>query len=247
MNKTRLFSAKLLIIICLSFLFVLAGVAIIVWRINYSSSSASNNFNRLLYSLKSADSIWVIVNKKNPLNPIHYAPTDLVTPSVPLRVPDNETMQLRAEAANALEQMFSSAQKSRLDLMLSSAYRSFNYQANLYDDYVKSQGQAEADRSSARPGFSEHQTGLAVDIEPVSRNCEVEPCFGGTVEAKWLNANAYRYGFILRYPKDKVSITGYEYEPWHFRYVGKYLATEMHTVGTGTLEEFFGIPGGVDY
>lgn len=131
--------------------------------------------------------------------------------------------------------------------MLSSGYRSYNYQTSLYSNYVKNEGQTAADTQSARPGHSEHQTGLAADIEPASRNCEVDQCFATTPEGKWLAANAYTYGFIIRYPADKVDVTGYEYEPWHIRYIGAPLATELHNQGIETLEEFFGVSGGPSY
>jgi D-alanyl-D-alanine carboxypeptidase len=189
----------------------------------------------------------VIVNKQHPLNPLSYVPSDLVVPNVPLRVPGNETMQIRAVTATALEQMFTDAKAQGIDLMLSSGYRSYSYQVSLYNGYVQSQGQATADQQSARPGYSEHQTGFAVDVEPVSKNCELEQCFGTTPEGKWVAANAYKYGFIVRYTTGNQSITGYEPEPWHIRYIGVPLATELHNTGIQTLEQFFGVSGGTVY
>lgn len=174
-------------------------------------------------------------------------PADLVVPSTPLRVPGNESMQLRSEAAKALERMFAAANADGVQLMLSSGYRSYSYQTGLYNGYVKSNGAAAADNFSARPGHSEHQTGLAADIEPTSRHCELQACFAQTPEGQWLAKDAYKYGFILRYSDDQTSVTGYEPEPWHFRYVGVELAGQMHKVGTKTLEEFFGISGGPSY
>jgi D-alanyl-D-alanine carboxypeptidase len=112
---------------------------------------------------------------------------------------------------------------------------------------VQSEGQAVADTQSARPGYSEHQSGLAADLEPASRKCEVDQCFGDTPEGKWLSANAYKYGFVIRYPLGLDNITGYEYEPWHVRYVGIALSTEMHDEGILTLEQFFAISGGTAY
>lgn len=236
----------------------LAVVAYLVWPnqaaapLNSSSSSSASetppaSFNKTLFSTTDPTSIWVVVNKKHPLNPIDYVPADLRMPNVPLRVPGNESMQLRAVSATALEQLFAGAKADGLSLMVSSGYRSYVYQTNLYGGYVKSDGQAQADQESARPGYSEHQTGLAVDIEPAARDCELEQCFATTPEGKWLDANAYKYGFIHRYTPDKVSITGYESEPWHFRYVGQALAGQMQSTGITTLEEFFGISGGQSY
>jgi zinc D-Ala-D-Ala carboxypeptidase len=215
-----------------------------------SSVNATSNdagFNKQQYSTTDPASIWVVVNKAHPLSPIDYAPADLKIPSVPLRVPGNESMQQRAAAAGALEQMFAGAKVDGLQLMLSSGYRSYSYQVGLYNGYVHSEGQALADQQSARPGHSEHQTGLAADIEPSNRQCELQQCFADTSEGKWLAANAYKYGFILRYTPDKVAITGYESEPWHFRYVGQELAAEMQAKSITTLEEFFGISGGQSY
>jgi len=212
-----------------------------------SSNSSVSGFDKAQFSTSDPASIWVAVNKQHALSPIDYSPADLTTPNVPLRVPGNESMQLRAAAADALEQMFSGAKAAGLNLMLSSGYRSYTYQVGLYNGYVRSEGQAAADSQSARPGHSEHQTGLAADIEPASRTCELNACFANTPEGRWLAANAYQYGFILRYLPDKVAITGYESEPWHFRYVGKALAAEMHSKNITTLEEFFGISGGQSY
>ena len=203
--------------------------------------SPGDSFNKKLYSIDDPTSIWVVVNKKRSLNPINYMPVDLTVPNVPLRVPGNESMQLRKPAADGLEKLFAGAKADGLNLMLSSGYRSYTYQTNLYNGYVANSSVAEADRSSARPGHSEHQTGLAADVEPLSKTCEVDPCFAQTPEGKWIVANAYKYGFILRYPADKVGVTGYEYEPWHIRYVGTQLATELYTTHTETLEEFFGL------
>ena len=217
-----------------------------------SSSSGStatnpNGFNKQQYSLTDPASIWVVVNKQHPLNPKDYAPADLVTPNVPLRVPGNASMQLRQATASALEQMFTAAKAQGVSLMLSSGYRSYAYQVNLYGGYVNTEGRAVADTQSARPGYSEHQTGFAADIEPVSKNCEVAECFGDTPEGKWLAANAYSYGFIIRYNASNQALTGYEPEPWHIRYIGLGLATEMHNTGIDSLEQFFGVSGGTIY
>jgi D-alanyl-D-alanine carboxypeptidase len=206
-----------------------------------------SGFDKTHLSTTNPASLWVVVNKQHPLDPKTYVPSDLVTPNVPLRVPGNETMQLRSGPATALETMFAAAKTDNLNLMISSGYRSYNYQVRLYGGYVSSLGQSQADIQSARPGFSEHQTGLALDIEPASKNCELAQCFAQTPEGQWLVANAYKYGFILRYTDANQSVTGYEGEPWHYRYVGVELATEMHTTHVATLEQFFTISGGTSY
>ena len=204
-------------------------------------------FDKTQYSTTDPVSMWIIVNKQHPLHPIDYTPRDLVVPNIPLRVPGNESMQVRKVTATALETMFAAAKKQGINLMLSSGYRSYEYQVGLYNGYVQSEGKTVADTQSARPGYSEHQTGFAADLEPASRTCEVDQCFASTPEGKWLAANAYKYGFIIRYASGLDSITGYEYEPWHVRYIGTNLSEEMHKEGVLTLEQFFGIKGGTTY
>ena len=137
-------------------------------------------------------------------------------------------------ATDAFNQMKADAAKEGLNLFVVSGYRSYEYQKNLYNRYVARDGKAAADTYSARPGHSEHQTGLAFDI------CSLETSFENTAEGKWLAANAHKYGFILRYPKGKQSITGYIYEPWHFRYIGVDKATAVYQSGL-CLEEYLGI------
>jgi D-alanyl-D-alanine carboxypeptidase len=150
-------------------------------------------------------------------------------------------MQLRGDAAKALTSMFNAAKAQGLSLMLASGYRSYSAQVSVYNGYVAQSGVAKADTFSARPGHSEHQTGLAADVEPSSRECEVEQCFANTKEGQWLAANAHKYGFIIRYQKNTEELTGYEYEPWHVRFVGVDLATEIYAKGQ-TMEQFFSMP-----
>lgn len=192
-------------------------------------------FDRAAHSIDDPDSIWVVVNKLRPLNPPDYVPDDLV------EVPVAHTWDplLRQEASAAIVAMFdAAANEAGLELASNSAYRSYTAQENIYDG---------DDLSTARPGYSEHQTGLTMDIGAASGECSLTQCFGETAEGIWLRENAHRFGFILRYPADKTPVTGYEYEPWHFRFVGAELATEMHDTGVTTLEEFFGLPAAPDY
>src|SRR5579859_1275987 len=163
------------------------------------SSGAGLAFNKNLYPLNSASSLWVVVNKGRVL-PSTFSPPNLVTPKVALRLGGSSSeMQLRAEAAAALEQMFNEAQREGLNLMLASGYRYYGNQLSTYNGFASKDGQAAADRYSARPGHSEHQTGLAADIEPANRRCELQNCFGDLAEGRWLAANAYKFGFIVRY------------------------------------------------
>lgn len=187
---------------------------------------------------------WV-VNKRRPLSPRDYVPPNLVFPNVKLRVPGNESMRIRNDAGTAIEQLFAAAQSAGHDPMFSSGYRSYSYQVTLYNSYVTSQGQAEADKQSARPGYSEHQTGLAFDICNAG-NCKLEQAFGSTPLGQWVAAHAHEYGFTIRYKNGMEHITGYIYEPWHLRYVGTDLATQLFQSGK-TLEEHFGLPAAPNY
>lgn len=206
-------------------------------------------FNKSQYSLTDATSMWVVVNKKRPLNPLKYVPAKLVIPNIPLRGNiTGDERYVSATMAPALEAMAHAASAQGVTLNLQSGYRSYDFQVNLFNTYVQQEGLAQANRESAHPGYSEHQTGLAADLGGVSNPaCNVAACFASTTEGEWLAANAYQYGFIVRYPTDKEAVTGYEYEPWHVRYVGVDLATEMHNQGVETLEEFFGLGSAPSY
>lgn len=143
---------------------------------------------------------------------------------------------LTSATQSAFDKMNADAKSLGLSLWIASGYRSYWTQKTLYNNYVASDGKEEADTYSARPGYSEHQTGLAFDLN------SVEDSFANTDEGKWVKDNCYRYGLIIRYPKGKESITGYIYEPWHLRYVGVELATKLYNDGDWiTLEEYFGI------
>jgi zinc D-Ala-D-Ala carboxypeptidase len=201
-------------------------------------------FDKAARSIDDPSSIWVVANKSRALAPLGYAPPDLVFPDV---VNVNH-QPMRQEVATALTGMFAvGGQEAGLQFSVQSAYRSYETQVSVYDDDVAANGQAYADTDTARPGTSEHQTGLAVDISAVPASCSLDACFGTTPQGQWLAANAWRFGFLLRYPADKVAVTGYTYEPWHFRYIGVDLATQLHETGITTLEEFFGVPGGTVY
>ena len=138
--------------------------------------------------------------------------------------------------------MFADAKALGLNIYLSSGFRSYSTQKNIYNNYVSRDGQAQADTYSARPGHSEHQTGLAFDVN------QIDNSFDNTPEAIWLSNNCYKYGFILRYPKGKDNETGYMYESWHFRYVGTELAEKLYNNGDWiTMESYFGFTSVYDY
>ncbi|MFD2680551.1 M15 family metallopeptidase [Bacillus seohaeanensis] len=182
--------------------------------------------------------ILALVNKEFALG--EYKPDDLVRPNVPFLFgnQDLEKAYIRQDAATALENMFAEAKKQNIELVAVSGYRSYDYQEMLLEREIQQFGKEKAVKAVAPPGQSEHQSGLAMDISSESNDFQIDIAFGQTVEGKWLSANAHKFGFILRYPEDKVDITLYQYEPWHFRYVGKEAAKVIYE-NEWTLEEYF--------
>lgn len=167
-----------------------------------------------------------LVNKTHPL-PADYVPADLVK----LNLASTRDTYLRKEAANALTKMFAAAQKDGASLSCSSGYRSYADQKKIYDQHVASMGEKEANEISSKPGQSEHQTGLTMDVTCSAMGGDLQQSFIDTTEGKWVAAHAHEYGFIVRYPEGKEDETGYEYEPWHIRYLGKSLATKVYKSG----------------
>jgi zinc D-Ala-D-Ala carboxypeptidase len=209
-----------------------------------SASTENAGFDRSALSLDDPASLWVVVNKVRPLSPADFAAADLV--DVPVAYVHQP--RLRAEAADATVAMFDAfAQQTGLAMQSQSAYRSYGSQQSVYAGWVESLGVAAADLTSARAGYSEHQTGLAIDIAALPAECSLDQCFATTPQGQWAQQHAWEFGFIVRYPADKTAITGYEYEPWHLRYVGTVLAAEMHDTGVTTLEEFFGLAAAPTY
>lgn len=184
-------------------------------------------------------SITVMVNKTVKL-PNGYRPNDLTRPNVSF-VFGNQKLEkalLRQEAATALKNMFTAAKDEGITLIAVSGYRSYETQAMLFENEVEQFGYEKASMAVAYPGTSEHQTGLTMDISAASVNNALTESFGKTAEGQWLENNAHKFGFILRYPLGKESITGYQYEPWHFRYIGVEIATEIYQ-NDQTLEEYY--------
>ncbi|MFC4596994.1 M15 family metallopeptidase [Cohnella hongkongensis] len=185
-----------------------------------------------------ASSLYVLVNKKRNL-PSDYVPSDLVVPNVPFSFSgDSPKKQMRKEAAAALEDLFKGAEDDGIELKAVSGYRSYATQKSIFESNVKRKGEEAANRTSARPGQSEHQTGLAMDVSSASVSYGLEESFGETKEGKWLAEHAADYGFIIRYPQGKASVTGYSYEPWHVRYVGEQVAKDVANKKV-TLEQYF--------
>ncbi|NHN31820.1 M15 family metallopeptidase [Paenibacillus agricola] len=184
------------------------------------------------------ESIAALVNKQNAL-PASYEPQDLVYPNVAFTFSEKlDKRKMRKEAATALEALFEGAKKDGISLAGVSAYRSYATQKTLYNNYVKQDGEEKARTYSAMPGHSEHETGLSIDVSGSNGKCAAQNCFAATKESAWLDAHASEYGFIIRYPKGKEAITGYQYEPWHLRYLGTQLSKEITEKGV-TLEEYF--------
>ena len=196
-------------------------------------------------SIVTASSRWVLVNKRNPLRPASYVPPGLVVPNVT----HHNGATLRSDAGAALARMFSAARAEGAGRMsIASGYRSYSTQSSVYWNRVATHGRAYADQWIARPGHSEHQTGLGVDIAPVGvSSCSVHNCIGSTPQGAWLKRNAWRFGFILRYESGYTSVTGYNSEPWHFRYVGTPLSTAYRSGGWHSFEQFLGEPAAPTY
>ena len=178
-----------------------------------------------------------LINKDYRL-PSNFTPPNLVEPNV-LMAPNATNRRLRSVAAEALQKMFSQASEEGISLYARSGYRGYNTQKNLYNNYVRNYGYERASRFSAQPGHSEHQTGLAMDVTSKNVNYKLTQSFGTTLEGQWVAANAHRFGYIIRYPQNTESVTGYMYEPWHLRYLGVELATAVHASGL-TYEEYLG-------
>jgi D-alanyl-D-alanine carboxypeptidase len=201
------------------------------------------------YSIDDADSIWVVVNKQRKISPLRYKPENLVFPDFQRpRTQNPFGLQLRQEAAVATVAMANAMKDEGAGtLILNSGFRTYKNQQGLYNRTRETRGLAVADKLSARPGHSEHQLGLAADFSARGQGCVILTCFGNTEAGRWLEENAHEYGFILRYPKGYRATTGFQYEPWHFRYVRVELATEMKTKGIKTLEEFWNLEPAPDY
>jgi zinc D-Ala-D-Ala carboxypeptidase len=205
--------------------------------INKNQANTSNNID--IQVVAKPNAIAVLVNKQNKL-PDSYIPKDLVYTKIPFIVAESERTELRKEAADAIEKLFLGAKEQGIHLLGVSAYRSHISQIALFNSYVKRDGYEKARTYSALPGTSEHETGLSIDVTEGDGRCSASDCFGYTKEAKWLQEHAAEYGYIIRYPNGKESITGYKYEPWHLRYVGKAIAKEITDRGI-SLEEYYGV------
>jgi len=194
-----------------------------------------------------AGSEWVVVNKLRPLSPLDFEPQVREIRSSE-SLDNSRGLELRDVAANALEAMASEMLfQGAGQMFVNSAYRSYEYQSELFVDKVEQYGEAEALVRSAKAGHSEHQTGLAVDVSVPAQGCAIMQCFGDTEAGKWISENSWKFGYIVRYERDTTSTTGYTYEPWHLRYVGTEIARMYANNGIHTLEDFWGFPAAENY
>ena len=198
------------------------------------------------FSTTDPASPWLVVNKRRPLSPPDFVPADLVQPDVRLAV-SGEAALLNSTTAAAAETMFAAAAQDGVVMTLASGYRSYGTQVATYNGYVAARGQADADTASARPGYSEHQTGWSFDIGDGGGACGFQPCFADQPAAVWAKANGHRFGFVVRYPWMLHPITGYYYEPWHLRFIGVEATTDMANRGISTVEEYFGVDAAPGY
>jgi len=181
--------------------------------------------------------ILALVNKKNVLKE-DYVPDDLKKLETFAPGRQDSVKYLREEAADAIIELVKGAEEDDYEILPTSGYRSYNLQQIIFESNVKSSGSVDkANETSALPGQSEHQSGMAIDMSCESVNYQIRDSFGDTEEAAWLKENAHKYGFIIRYPKGKEDITGYTFEPWHLRYVGKDAAEYIYENDL-TLEEY---------
>lgn len=206
------------------------------YKVSYKVSDSNGNFEkkeRIVIVKEKTDSVVKETPKIEVIDGITYV-NGILLVNKTYHLPSNYDPKVNKEALEALKEMQADCQAIGLNIPLVSGYRSFETQKKLYGNYVKRDGEKIANTYSAKPGESEHQTGLSFDVG------KVDSSFANTKEAKWIDENAYLYGFIVRYPKNKTNITGYIYEPWHIRYLGKKTAKMVYESKL-TLEEYLGV------
>ena len=218
MKKKRKIKRKIKILL------VILITILIIFSMNKNKESYNINIEDL------NDYKYILVNKENKLKS-NFKPENLVK----IENCSLENFYLEEETAKAFEQMCIDSINEKLSISIASAYRSYEEQKELYNTYLKLYGKAYVDKYVALPGHSEHQTGLAIDLE--SLKCDI---FKKSKEYLWIKDNAHNYGFIIRYPEGKEKITGYSAEAWHIRYVGKKIAQYIYNNNL-TFEEYFNL------
>ncbi|MDU4936313.1 MAG: M15 family metallopeptidase [Peptostreptococcaceae bacterium] len=229
---------KRIIVLAISSLFIIGSAFIVTKKDNIKAQNNTSNMSKNNYKndgnlsaskeyIEGVQPLYidgiVVVNKKYGLPQDYRAPEEL-----------------EKDAIDAAKRMMKSAEEDGVVIKIRSGYRSYSIQSTLYNNYVRRDGKEAADKYSAVPGYSEHQTGLAFDFTTSDTITSIGDWFTDTIQAKWLYENAYKYGFIIRYPEGKEDITGYQYESWHYRYIG-----EEHSIHFAmnnlTLEEYLGL------
>lgn len=200
-----------------------------------TSTSVNRPAEPTALELEEPQRLLAVITKERAISPLDYEPDDLVPW-------DNTDFRVRAEVHDQLELMFAAAQDEGLGLRVISGYRSHDTQAGTYDWWLRHYGRSSADATSARAGHSEHQTGLAVDLDSTSGECYLDQCFGATDEGDWVARHAHEFGFVISYPQGAREATGYTYEPWHIRYVGPQVAADMHSREVTLLQDYVSVP-----
>jgi len=192
-----------------------------------------------IWDIDNAKSPQVVVNKQRALNPIDYLPQGKVQIGYVYVAKPTAVAFAKLKAAVSAKKLGT--------LCINSGYRSYASQKIIHANKVRQLGKTAGEKLAARPGHSEHQTGLAIDVSTTALGCRIGP-FGASKASKWIAANAWQYGFLVRYPSDaKSKITGYVWEPWHLRFVGVEVATDMQAKKITTLEEYFALPAAPKY
>ena len=215
---------------------VAVAFALLAAGFSGGASAGAAPVTAAVYDTTTGSSLTVVVNKKHPLTPLTYKPAKFGSNN--LAKPASDAFDLMRVAM---------AKAGAGDLVLASGYRGYYEQKAIFNRNVARWGKAKAFALTAKPGFSEHQTGLAADLSASGQGCRLFACFASTKAGKWLASNSWRYGFILRYPNGATKITGYDFEPWHYRFVGKPLAGAMHNAKAAVLETYLGLPAAPTY
>jgi len=204
-----------------------------------SPSPSPTRDARFIGDFNHASSLQVVVNKQRRLSPVTYNPATIrYFTGTPISIDAYQPLKRMAAAMKA---------EGAGTLVLNSGYRSYATQVAIHNQKVAQLGQTAGERLAARPGHSEHQTGLAADVSATGQGCVIQVCFSSTKGGKWLAKNAHRFGFILRYQNGYTFYTGYQFEPWHFRYVGTDVATDMFNRRFKVLERYRGLPAAPNY
>ena len=199
--------------------YIILGILILIFFTK--DINLNDKFYKNIKLINNPNDLLVLVNKNNQLQS-NYIPSDLKSISLKFA---NADKYLKKEAQEQFEKLSYNASLLNYKIIAVSAYRDYSYQKQLFDYYTENKGLEYALDCSAKPGHSEHQTGLAVDVAGSNNDYDN---FEKTKEFDWMKKNAYKYGFIMRYPKGKESITGFKYEPWHYRYVGESVAEYIY-------------------